>query len=236
MKRLATAAGFVSFTTIVAGLAIFSAADTPYSASSVALIALGYLASSVVALVGWLLVRAPWGRWSLVSAAAIGMVLASTADTAAVVVVYGIGAGAIVMLAGPWLTLWVRQHAPPGGPNHIALSLIVVAPISPLVVGIAAYDSSHWSQWLAALSGVVGSWAYGRGVPLAVWSLRIVIPVTSMAALTTTPMPSGLVLAVGAAAVTVLAWLPGATETTTFPDPPLPSPRPQRREVSDAAD
>lgn len=236
MKRLASGAGLASFITVVTGLVMFVAADTPYSQSSLALIAIGYLASSIVALVGWLLVRAPWGRWSLVTATAAGMLLASTAGSAGLFIVYAVGGGAIIAISGPWLTLWVRQHPPPGRPNPVALTLITVAPLSPLVVGLAAYDSSHWSHWVAALTGVMSSWAYGRGIPLAVWSLRIAVPTTSLAAIITAPMPTALVLGFGAAFVTILAWLPAATATTTFPNPPLPAPRPQRRETSDASD
>jgi hypothetical protein len=201
-----------------------------------ALVTAGYFASSMVALVGWLLVRAPWGRWSLVAATAGGMLLASTLDSAAVYLPLAIGAAAISIVSGPWLTLWVRQHPPPGGPNPISLSLIVVAPLSPLVVGLAAYDAAHWTHWLAAITGVVGSWAYGRGLPLAVWSLRVAVPVTSIAAMATSPMPSLVLLGAGAGLVAVLAWLPGSTQTSTFPNPPLPAPRRPRRETTDASD
>jgi hypothetical protein len=236
VKRLATVAGVLSFLTVTGGMTLFAVADTEYSTSSVALIAVGYIMSSIVALVGWLLVRAPWGRWSLVGAASCGMVLASLSESSLVFGVYAIGAATIVVLGGPWLALWVRQHPPPGGPNHIALSLIVVAPISPLVVGLAAYDTAHWTHWLAAFTAVVGSWAYGRGLPLSVWVLRIAVPITCAVAMVTMPLLGGIAVAVGALVVGVLAWLPGAKQTTIFPNPPLPMPRPQRRETSDATD
>lgn len=236
VKRLATVAAALSLLTVAGGLAAFASADTGYSASSQALIVVGYLSGSIVALVGWLLVRAPWGRWSLVTAAAGGVLLASTNDSPSAIIVYAIGAASIVVMSGPWLKFWVRQHPPPGGPNRIALSLTVVAPLSPLVVGVAAYDTTHWTHWVAATAGVAASWAYGRGLPLAVWGLRVVVPVTSLAAIVTSPMGTRLVLVVGAGAVTVLAWLPGATSTSTFPDPPLPPPRPARRQTSDATD
>jgi hypothetical protein len=236
VKRLATVAGVLSFLTVTGGLTLFAVADTEYSTSSVALIAFGYIMTSIVALVGWLLVRAPWGRWSLLGAASYGMILASLSESPAVFGLYAIGAAAIVVLGGPWLTLWVRQHPPPGGPNHIALSLIVVAPISPLVVGLAAYDTAHWTHWLAALTAVVGSWAYGRGLPLSIWALRIAVPITWAMAMMTMSLPGGIAVAVSALVVGVLAWLPGATQTTLFPNPPLPTPRPQRRETSDAPD
>ena len=235
MKRLATVSAVLSILAIFGGIAAFAAADTSFSTSSVALITIGYIGSSIAALVGWLLVRAPWGRWSLVTATAGAMLLGSMLDQPVELVVLTIGGAAIIALAGPWLTLWVRQYPPPGGTNRIALSLIVVSPLSPLVVGLAAYDSSHWAHWLAALTGVMASWAFGRGLPLAIWALRVAVPVTSVAAMWASPMPSLLLLGFGAGFVTLLAWLPAATQTSTFPNPPLPSPRPQR-EASDAAD
>ena len=225
MKRIALIAGLLSILTVTGGFTLFASAATPYSASAVALIGIGYLASSVTALVGWLLVRAPWGRWSLIAASALGVILASTSDATAVFGLYATGAASIIVLSGPWLVLWVRQHPPPGGPNRIALALIAAAPLSPLVVGIGAYDSSHWSHWVAAITGSVASWAYGRGLPLAIWLLRIAVPVASLAAFLTAPVPSSLVLAAGAVLVTGLAWTPSATQTSTFPNPPLPSPR-----------
>jgi hypothetical protein len=236
VKRLATLAGVLSMLTVVGGLAAFAAADTEFSSSSAALIAIGYLVSSLVALVGWLLVRAPWGRWSLVIAIAGSILLGSTLDSRATVVLYAIGAASLIALMGPWLRLWVRQHPPPGGLNRIALSLTIVSPLSPLVVGLAAYDTAHWSHWMAAFTASVGSWAYGRGLPMAVWSLRVAVPAASMAAFMTAPTPSRLLLASGASLVTVLAWLPEASQTSTFPNPPLPSPRPRRQGASDAAD
>ncbi len=222
--------------TVVGGLAAFSAAETAFSSSAVALIAIGHLASSLVALVGWLLVRAPWGRWSLVIAIAGAILLGSTLDSWATLAVYVVGAASLIALTGPWLRLWVRQHPPPGGLNRIALSLTIVSPLSPLVVGLAAYDTAHWSHWLAAFTAAAGSWAFGRGIPMAVWSLRVAVPATSVAAFMTAPMPSRLLLAAGAALVTVLAWLPEAMQTSTFPNPPLPAPKPRRQEASDAAD
>jgi hypothetical protein len=222
--------------TVIGGIAAFATADTAFSPSSIALITIGYLASSIVALVGWLLVRAPWGRWSLIGATAGAMALASTLDQMGVLVIYVVGAAGIVTLSGPWLTLWARQYSPPGGANRIALILIVASPLSPLVVGLAAYDTSHWAHWLAAVTGVVGSWAFGRGLPMAIWSLRVAVPATGVAAILTSPMPSATLLIAGVGLVTVLAWLPGATQTSTFPNPPLPTPRTQRQETSDASD
>lgn len=236
MKRLAVIAGVLSIAAVAGGLGAFAAADTGYSTSSLTLIAMGYLTSSIIALVGWLLVRAPWGRWSLVAAVSCSLLLASPLDSAIVYLVFATGSTAIVLLAGPWLTLWARQFDPPGGTNRIALSLMIVAPLSLLVVGLAAYDTAHWTHWLAAFTSLIGSWAYGRGLPLAVWWLRVVVPLASVAAFINSPSPSRLLLVAGAGLVALLSWLPGATQTSTFPDPPLPSPRPKRRETSDATD
>ncbi len=234
MRRLAVAAASLAAASVVAGLVLFALDPWQFSQSSVALIALGMLMSTLVVLSGFLLVHAPWGRWGLAAATGSAMLLASANPDAVVVGVLVAGAVAIVLLIGPWLRFWVRQQPAVDAPNHVAVALTAIAPVAPLVVGIGAYDTTHWTQWIAALAATGSSFAYAKAVPGAIWSLRIVVPITAAAAFAASPMPWVLTIGLTAAACTVAAWLPQARRTTAQPSSALPAPRAPRKEHGDA--
>lgn len=162
------------------------------------------------------------------------MLLATTNETIAAYGVMALGAASIVGLAGPWVRFWVRQQPVPDGPNTVAVSLVAVAPVAPLVVGLAAYDESHWLHWLAAAIAVGSSFLYARGLPGALWLLRLAVPVSGLAAFIVCPLPSALLIGAGSLAVALLAWLPGATAVTATPSPTLPAPRQPRKARSNA--
>lgn len=234
MRRLSLVFASLAATTVVAGLTAFAVEPAGFSLSSVALVSLGLLLCTVTAVTGFLLVRAPWGRWGLCGVTGTAMVLATTNQA---IVVYGImalGAGAIVGLAGPWVRFWVRRQPVPDGPNAVAISLVVVAPVAPLIVGLAAYDESHWLHWLAATVAVGASFIYARGLPGGLWLLRLAVPATGIVAFMVSPMPSALLVGIGSVAVLILAWLPGAAAVTAIPAPHLPPPRQPRKVPSDA--
>jgi hypothetical protein len=234
VRRLSTVFALLASATVVAGLIAFTLDPAAFSSSSVALMAIGFMTSTIVLVAGFLLVRAPWGRWGLVGAAAAAMLLASTNSSPLVYVVYGLGAASIVGIGGPWVRFWVRQQPVPDPVNPTAVALSSYAPVAPLVVGLAAFDTSHWSHWLAAIVGAGSSFAYSRGTPGALWVVRIAIPLTSGLAIWKSPMPSAAILVVAVLAVSVLAWSPAATKVTSVPAPKLPAPRTQRKRQPDA--
>ncbi|MCZ7532930.1 MAG: hypothetical protein M5U23_05935 [Acidimicrobiia bacterium] len=236
MRRLSLIFASLAAATIVVGLTAFAFEPAGFSGSSVALISLGLLLCTMTAVTGFLLVRAPWGRWGLCGVTGAAMVLATTNQTAMVFGVMALGAVAIVGLAGPWVRFWVRQQPVSDGLNTVAVSLVAVAPVAPLIVGLAAYDESHWLHWLAAVVAVGSSFLYARGLPGGLWLLRLAVPVSGIAAFTVCPLPSALLVGVGSLAVGLLAWLPGAAAVTATPTPPLPAPRPLRKVRADADD
>jgi len=234
VRRLSLVFASLSAVTVVAGLTAFAIDPAKFSASSAALVSLGLLLCTVTAVTGFLLVRAPWGRWGLCGVTGIAMVLSTTNQTNVVIGVMALGAIAIVGLAGPWVRFWVRQQPIPDGPNTVAVSLIAVAPIAPLIVGLAAYDESHWLHWVAAGVAVGSSFLYSRGLPGGLWLLRLAVPMTGIVAFMVGPLPWALLVGAGSITVATLAWFPAATAVTATPTPPLPAPRPPRKVRSDA--
>ena len=234
VRRLSIVSALVASATVVAGLTAFSLDPAEFSLSSVALITVGFLMSTIVLVAGFLLVRAPWGRWGLAGAAAAAMLLASTSSSWLVYVVYGLGAASIIGLGGPWVKFWVRQHPVPNAVNPTAVALSSFAPVAPLLIGLAAFDTSHWSHWLAASVGTGSSFMYSRGAPGALWLMRLAIPVTSAIAIWKSPMPPAVILVVAALAVSVLAWSPPAAKISSVPAPLLPPPRTPRKKQPDA--
>lgn len=234
MRRLALASSAAASLTIVTGLAAFVLDPWQFSTSSVALIVLGMLMSTLVVLAGFLLVRSPWGRWGLAAATSSAMILASANESFAVLVVLVLGAVTVVALAGPWLRFWVRQQPAVDAPNPIATTLAAIAPVAPLIVGIGSYNSSHWTQWLAAITATSASFAYSRAIPGAVWALRIAMPATAVAAFAVSPLPWSLTIGLAGVGGTVAAWMPMARKTTAQPASKLPAPRSPRKDQDDA--
>ncbi len=234
VRRLSLVFASLAAATVVTGLTAFAVEPAQFSASSSALISLGLLLCTVTAVTGFLLVRAPWGRWGLCGVTATAMVLATTNQTIVVFGIMALGAVAIVGLAGPWVRFWVRQQPVPDGPNTVAVSLVFVAPVAPLIVGLAAYDESHLLHWLAAAVAVGSSFLYARGLPGGLWLLRLATPVSGIAAFMVCPLPSALLVGIGSVTVAVLAWLPAAAAVTATSTPPLPAPRQPRKVHSDA--
>lgn len=236
VRQLSLVLASLAATTVVAGLVAFTVESGGFSPSATALVSIGLLLCTFTAVTGFLLVHAPWGRWGLCGVTAAAVVLATTNTSAVVFVVVALGAATIVGLAGPWIRFWVRQQPVPDGPNAVALSLVTVAPVAPFIVGLGAYDTSHWLHWLAASTAVVSSFLFARALPGSLWLLRLVVPVTGVAAAVVSPIPAGLLTWIGALGVGVLAWLPGAASVTTNPAPHLPAPRPPTKVPSDAGE
>ncbi len=231
MRRLAIGVAILAAGSITAGLTLFTLDPEPFSASSTALIAIGILGSSLVALSGFLLVRAPWGRWTLVGAVASAAALGTANDGAWFYAVLIAAAVTVVTLGGPWLRFWVRQQPVPDAPNRSVIVLMAIAPIAPLVVGIGAFDTSHPAQWAAAVVATMGSFLYARGFPGSLWVLRLGLPVAALVATAVSPMPWATTILLAGGVGTFAAWLPDAAKATANPPAPLPAPRTPRKDT-----
>lgn len=220
---------------VLAGSSLLSSAvllldPEPFAPGAAALIAIGLLAYTVIAVAGVLLVRAPWARW-LGLGASVGFIVAIAVagfDSAWSVLAIGVALAAVAGLAGPWLTVWLRQR--PGlGPEPKAVALPLVALGAAPVAGVAAWSGLSPAVILAAVLGPVAAWGYSRAWSWGLWALRIAYPIAAAVAATQLGW-GGAVLIVGhGLVVAFLAWSQEASRAQRPIGAALPAPRYRRR-------
>jgi hypothetical protein len=203
---------------------IFALDPGTFDALAAIIVLIGVAIVSLTGLIGLILVRAPWGRWTLLAMLAIGLVLASFVGGWVFLIALALGGIATIGLTGPWLTLWLRQSTVADAPGPVVVALISVAPAATLWVGMATGDGFHLIHGVLIAVTVFGSWAYGRGRSWGLWSLRIVVPTIGLMAILVTTGPGVVLLAGGVVGTTILAWLPHAKRATAVITPPLPPP------------
>lgn len=198
----------------------------PFSPGSSALIVAGIIIYSVIAVVGMLLVRAPWARWLALSTAictpiigAFGGVTRPLAIAATTMSLAAIGG-----LAGPWLRIWLRQR-PGAGVGAAAVSLPLVAVAALPLAGLASVGSPNPVALALAFVGPVLAWAYARGFSIGLWGLRTVAPMLALGAAIATGTWRASAFVIYGASVGVLAWSAGARDALSSVQAPLPPPR-----------
>ena len=193
--------------------------------ASALLIASGLLILTLAGLAGLLLARAPWGRWVLLGTTVVSMVLGSMGTTPLTWATLTVGGAAVVGLLGPWLRLWIRHGRVADAPNAVVISLLAAGPLAPIYVGVCNWSTpARWPQWTAAFVTLVSSAVYGRGMPVGVWLLRLLVPIVGILAALTTGGAGGAFIALGAMAIGALAWSPRARRATRVLAPVLPEP------------
>lgn len=212
----------------------FTFAPDPLSPGSSALVVAGIVLYTVIAVVGMLLVRAPWARWLALATAictvllgALGGKVDTLSTVAGVVSLLAIGA-----LAGPWLKIWLRQRPGSGaGPIAVALPLAAIAALP--LAGVASADSATPSAIILAFAGPLLAWAYARGFVSGLWGLRVAVPALALTAAIATAAWASVAFVIYGATVGVLAWFPAAREALSPVQATLPSPRtaPQSNEA-----
>jgi hypothetical protein len=229
--------GILAVVSAVIGSAAFAADPTPFDQAAAVVVLAGVIVVGLTGLVGMLLARAPWGRWTLLASVTVSLVLASVPGSSAFWVALVIGSVATVGLLGPWLTLWVRHEPAADAPGPVVVALIAVAPVSPLFVGISALDSLQPAHVVLIIVAVASSWAYGRGILGGIWALRVATPIVGAVAVAVTAGAGQVLLGIAVASVTIAAWLPHARRATAVITPPLPEPvRRTKRSADDATD
>jgi len=231
------AIGILAVAAAIIGTGVFAADPHPFDQAAAVVVLGGIIITGLTGLVGMVLARAPWGRWTLLASVVVSLVLASIPGSAGFWVALGIGALATVGLLGPWLTLWVRHERLADAPGPVVVGLIAVAPAAPLFVGMAALGGLDPTHIVLIVVASVSSWAYGRGMPGGVWALRIAVPIAGAVATAVTSGAGQVFLGIAVVAVTIASWLPHARRATAVITPPLPHPgkRPPRS-TDDATD
>lgn len=224
MNRVPVAIGGSAFLATAMGSLTLASSGGNLAPSSVAMVVLGVTLVSLGGLAGLLLVRAPWSRWVLGAAVVMSALLASATSSPMFWITLLLGAVAIIGLTGPWLGLWVRQApiADPIGP--VPSALLAGGAVAPVVVGLASIAGVITVHWIFVISVAMSGWAYGRGLPFGIWSLRTVVPIIGLAAAFVTPLPGVILIIAGTILLAGLAWSPGARRVTAVITPPLPPP------------
>jgi len=198
----------------------------PFSPGSSALVVAGIVLYTVIAVVGMLLVRAPWARWLAFTTAvctvvigALGADVDTPSITAAALSLVAIGG-----LAGPWLRIWLRQR-PGAGAGAIAVTLPLTAIAALPLAGLASVESATPAALTLAFAGPLLAWAYARGLAAGLWGLRLAAPALAfIAAIATATWGSAAFLIYGTT-VGILAWSPAARDALSPVQAPLPPPR-----------
>lgn len=224
MRNLHIAIGMISMAAIAISAIAIAIDPEPIDPVAGSLIAVGLMIAGTTCLAGLALARAPWGRWGLAATVVLALAVASVSSSTLMWFAYGLGAIALVGLFGPWLRLWTRHHRVTDAPGPVAVSLMAVAGIAALFVGLCAVDHADWTHWVLVVVAVGTSVAYGQGAAAGIWGFRVVLPAVGLLAATHTTAPGVIFLAGGIVAVAVLGWLPAARRTTTVITPPLPPP------------
>ena len=216
--------GILALVSAIIGAGTFALSPAPFDQPAAIVVLGGIIIAGLTGLVGLVLARAPWGRWSLFGTMVIALVLASIPGSWGFWAALATGGVAAVGLMGPWLRLWVRHEPLADGPGPVVVALIAVAPVSPLFVGLAALGGLHIVHVILIVVMMMASWAYGRGVPGGLWGLRLAVPVAGIYAAFVTVGPGRYALGIAVVAVTIAAWLPYARRATAVITPPLPEP------------
>lgn len=201
----------------------------PFATGSALLLVTGVWLYTLIAIAGILLVGAPWARWLGLGTTIAALVFTAITgfESGLAIVAIGIGLAAVAGLAGPWLTLWLRQQAGTG-PEPKATALPLVALGAPVVAGIAAWHGLTVGVAIAAVLGPVAAWGYARSDGWGLWVLRIAYPLTTAIAAFQLEAPGAALVFAHGLAVAVLAWSKAASRAQRSIAGPLPAPRYRR--------
>ena len=216
--------GILAFVAAVVGASAFAADPGPFDPAAAVVVLAGVIVIALTGLVALVLARSPWGKWTLLGSVAFSLLLASIPGSAAFWFALGIGSLATVGLLGPWLTLWIRHERVADAPGPVVVTLMAVAPASPLVVGVAALGGLDPTHIVLIVVASTSSWAYGRGIAGSIWALRIAVPAAGAVATAFTVGAGQLLLGTAVVGVTIASWLPHARRATAVITPPLPEP------------
>ena len=197
----------------------------PLSPGSSALVIAGIVLYAVIAIVGMLLIRAPWARWLALATAICTLVIGSLGETAPMALAAtAVSLVAIGGLAGPWLRISLRQR-PGAGAGAVAVALPLAAIASLPLAGLASGESPDAAALVLAVAGPTLAWSYARGFVVGLWGLRTVVPVLAFGAAIMTGTWRISAFVIYGAVVGVLAWSPRAREALSPVHAPLPPPR-----------
>lgn len=202
-------------------------APEPFTGSAAVAVSAGIVIFTVIAVVGLLLVRAPWARWLAYATVGTGLAVGVVTgyDDVTAIVAFAFSLAAVGGLSGPWLRVWLRRRpaatAPEPQATFLPLATLALVPIT----GFVSPDSLSAALVVLDVAAVVLAAGYARAGMWALWSLRIGLPLLTLWAVIGLSIPGAVALVTAAAVATTLAWTPSARRAIREPSPPLPAPR-----------
>ncbi|MFV2000301.1 MAG: hypothetical protein ACC654_08060 [Acidimicrobiia bacterium] len=237
MARLPISIGATALAATLVGASAFVADPHSFDQVAALVVFIGLGVVGLTGFVGLVLARAPWGRWTLLVSMSFGLVLASLSGGWIFWVALALGSISTVGLAGPWLTLWLRQSAVVDAPGPVVIILMSAAAGAILWVGLSAGSGFQIVHIALIATVIASSRGYGRGQSWGIWGLRLAVPIVGAASVYTTAGFGQVLLAIGLLGITILAWLPHAKRATAVITPPLPAPvERSRKDQSDAVE
>ncbi len=224
MARLPISIGSVALGAAFVGAAAFAAQPGDFDRGAAVVVFAGTIVVGLTGFIGLALVGAPWGRWTLLGTVVAGLIFASIPGSWPFLLTLVLGGIAAVGLMGPWLRLWVRHRPAADAPNAVVLALMAVGPASPLYIGLTSLEGLDPAHLVLIAVTMASSWAYGRGLRLGIWGLRIVVPIAGVLATASTVGIGRIVLGIAVVAVTILSWMPHARRATAVITVPLRAP------------
>lgn len=210
-------AAFVTLASLT-GTLLLVVGTTPYVPSSAALAASGLLILTVVGLAGMLVANARWSRPVLLAALGAWLAVAAASPlTAASIALVGAAAAALAALAGPWPGRWLRRTPSLQGPSPVMASVLLLLVATPAAAGLALPSEAPvtvwaWSAWSLALA-----LALARRVGAALIGVRLLHPLSALAAAWLAPLPAPLLLPALGLATAALAWRREVRHAVTAP-------------------
>lgn len=198
----------------------------PFTVGAAVLLISGIVVYTVIAVVGILLVRAPWARWLALYATVVTLVVGTLGGVGSFLSIAATAMSlfAVGGLTGPWLRIWLRQRPGAGiDPAAVALPLLAIAALP--LAGLASPEGLTVPAVATALLGPVLAWAYARALPWSIWAFRIVDPLLAIVAAFAAGGWGAVAFVVYGVAVSALAWSPGARDALSPVQASLPPPR-----------
>jgi|GEM_PF-1844343 len=201
----------------------------PFSTSSAAVVAIGLVVYTTIAVTGVAVVRSRWAhRLSIVTVVADLAVVAIGEFDLAAWIALAAALAALGGLASRLVDGWFRKRRSATGPDSKAVLLLLGLGTLVPAVGVASPHTLMTAHGVLGSAGVILAWAYGKAQPWSLWAARLALPIVAAPAVIASPWPGGILLGVVTAALVALAWTSGAHLAVTPLLDQLSGPRPAR--------
>lgn len=206
MKRAAAAAAALLTATLVWG-GMVVAGRGPWATDSAAVMVAGLLVLAAIAIVGMLVAASRWGR-------VLALVIAAAGPAMAVALPFdglwiaglALSAAAIYGLAGNATLGVIRTLPAADGPTPRVVAFTLALTGIPTLVAAISPGGLDAGEWIVIVTGAVTAGLYAKAAPAALWAVRLLFPLSVIAAALATGTPRGLIWAGIGVGVAAFGW------------------------------